>query len=51
MGVADAVAFMEPYIADKSKWLFVKDVEYLTIFRRDSLVYCLQGRRWGSWSG
>jgi hypothetical protein len=26
--VADAVAFLEPYIADKSKWPFAKDVEY-----------------------
>ncbi len=27
-GAADAVAFMYPYIADKAKWPFAKDVEY-----------------------
>ncbi|KAI9231671.1 MAG: alginate lyase-domain-containing protein [Podila humilis] len=41
VGVADAVAFIEPYIADKSKWQFTKDVEYFDDFssRRPSLLF------------
>jgi hypothetical protein len=40
-GVADAVAFMFPYIADKSKWPFAKDVEYFDDLpaRRVSLLF------------
>jgi hypothetical protein len=40
-GVADAVAFMFPYIADKSKWPFAKDVEYFDDLpaRRPSLLF------------
>jgi Alginate lyase len=39
--VADAVAFMFPYIADKSKWPFAKDVEYFDNLpaRRPSLLF------------
>jgi len=41
VGVGDAVAFMEPYIADKAKWPFAKDVEYFDDFpsRRPSLLF------------
>jgi hypothetical protein len=40
-GVADAVAFMFPYIADKSKWPFARDVEYFDDLpaRRPSLIF------------
>ena len=40
-GVADAVAFVFPYIADKSKWPFAKDVEYFDDLpaRRPSLLF------------
>lgn len=39
--VADAVAFLFPYIADKSKWPFAKDVEYFDDLpaRRPSLLF------------
>jgi len=41
VGVGDAVEFMEPYIADKAKWPFAKDVEYFDDFpsRRPSLLF------------
>jgi hypothetical protein len=40
-GVADAVAFVFPYIKDKSKWPFAKDVEYFDDLpaRRPSLLF------------
>jgi len=40
-GAADAVAFMFPYIADKSKWPFARDVEYFDDLpaRRPSLLF------------
>jgi hypothetical protein len=40
-GVSDAVAFMFPYIADKSKWPFAKDVEYFDDMpsRRPSVLF------------
>ena len=40
-GVDDAVAFVFPYIADKSKWPFAKDVEYFDDLpaRRPSLIF------------
>jgi len=40
-GVADAVAFLFPYIADKAKWPFAKDVEYFDDLpaRRPSLLF------------
>ena len=40
-GVADAVAFLFPYIADRSKWPFAKDVEYFDDLpaRRPSLLF------------
>lgn len=39
--VADAMAFAFPYIADKGKWPFSKDVEYFDDFpsRRSSLLF------------
>jgi hypothetical protein len=39
--VADTVAFLYPYIADKSKWPFAKDVEYFDDLpaRRPSLLF------------
>jgi hypothetical protein len=41
VGVGDAVAFMEPYIADKSKWPFAKDVEHFEVMpsRRPSILF------------
>ena len=41
MGVGDVVAFLFPYIADKSKWPFAKDVEYFDAMpsRRPSLLF------------
>ena len=46
-GVADAVAFVFPYIADKSKWPFAKDVEYFDDFpsRRPSLLFAGEALR------
>ena len=40
-GVADVVAFLFPYIADKSKWPFAKDVEYFGDLpaRRPALLF------------
>ncbi len=40
-GVGDAVAFMFPYIADKSKWPYPKDVEFFEAMpsRRPSLLF------------
>jgi len=40
-GVGDAVAFLVPFIADKSKWPFPKDVEYFDDLpaRRPSLLF------------
>jgi hypothetical protein len=40
-GVAGAIAFVFPYIADKSKWPFAKDVEYFDDLpaRRPSLLF------------
>jgi len=40
-GVGDAVAFLFPYIADKSKWPFTKDVEHFDVMpsRRPSLLF------------
>lgn len=40
-GVADAVAFVFPYVSDKSKWPFAKDVEYFDDLpaRRPSLLF------------
>ena len=40
-GVGDAVAFMEPFIADKSKWPFAKDVEHFDVMpsRRPSILF------------
>ena len=40
-GVGDVVAFLFPYIADKSKWPFAKDVEYFDDLpaRRPSLLF------------
>jgi len=40
-GVGDAVAFLFPYIADKSKWPFAKDVEHFDVMpsRRPSLLF------------
>jgi hypothetical protein len=40
-GVGDAVTFMEPYIADKSKWPYPKDVEYWDVMpsRRPSILF------------
>ena len=39
--VAEAIAFLYPYIADKSKWPFAKDVEYFDDLpaRRPSLLF------------
>lgn len=39
--VADVVAFLEPYIADKAKWPYAKDVEYFDAMpsRRPSLLF------------
>jgi len=41
VGVAEAMAFQYPFIADKSKWPFAKDVEYFDDFpsRRSSLLF------------
>ena len=46
-GVADAVAFLFPYIADKSKWPFAKDVEYFDDLpaRRPSLLFAGEALR------
>jgi Alginate lyase len=46
-GVADAVAFVFPYIADKSKWPFAKDVEYFDDFpsRRPSILFAGEAMR------
>jgi hypothetical protein len=46
-GVADAVAFVFPYIADKSKWPFAKDVEYFDDLpaRRPSLLFAGEALR------
>jgi hypothetical protein len=40
-GVGDAIAFVFPYIADKAKWPFAKDVEYFDDLpaRRPSLLF------------
>ena len=40
-GVGDAVAFLSPYIADKSKWPYPKDVEFFDDMpsRRPSLLF------------
>jgi hypothetical protein len=40
-GVGDVVAFLFPYIADKAKWPFAKDVEYFDDLpaRRPSLLF------------
>jgi hypothetical protein len=40
-GVGDVVAFLFPYIADKSKWPFAKDVEHFDVMpsRRPSLLF------------
>jgi hypothetical protein len=40
-GVGDAVSFLYPYIADKAKWPFAKDVEYFDDFpsRRPCLLF------------
>ena len=40
-GVGEVVAFLFPYIADKSKWPFAKDVEYFDDLpaRRPSLLF------------
>jgi hypothetical protein len=41
VGVGDVVAFLFPYIADKSKWPYAKDVEYFDDLpsRRPSLLF------------
>jgi hypothetical protein len=41
VGVGDAVAFLEPYIADKSKWPFAKDVEFFEVMpsRRPCVLF------------
>jgi hypothetical protein len=41
VGVAEVMAFQYPYIADKAKWPFAKDVEYFDDFpsRRPSLLF------------
>ena len=46
-GAADAVAFMYPYIADKSKWPFAKDVEYFDDLpvRQPSLLFAGEALR------
>ena len=46
-GVAGAVAFLFPYIADKSKWPFAKDVEYFDDLpaRRPSLLFAGEALR------
>jgi len=43
-GVGDAVAFLYPYIADKSNWPFAKDVEYFDNLpaRRPSLIFAAE---------
>ncbi len=40
-GVGDAVAFLYPYMADKSKWPYAKDVEFFDAMpsRRPSLLF------------
>ena len=40
-GVAEVMAFQEPFIADKSKWPHAKDIEYFDDFpsRRPSLLF------------
>ncbi len=40
-GVAEVMAFQEPFIADKAKWPFARDVEYFDDFpsRRPSLLF------------
>jgi len=40
-GVADTIAFLEPYIADKSKWPFAKDVEHFEVMpgRRPCILF------------
>ncbi len=46
-GVSDVVAFLFPYIADKSKWPFSKDVEYFNDLpaRRPSLLFAGEALR------
>jgi hypothetical protein len=46
-GVAEVMAFQYPYIADKSKWPFAKDVEYFDDFpsRRSSLLFAGEALR------
>ena len=43
-GVAEVMAFQFPYIADKSRWPYTKDVEYFDDFpsRRSSLLFAGQ---------
>ena len=43
-GVAEVMAFQYPFIADKSKWPYAKDVEYFDDFpsRRSSLLFAGQ---------
>ena len=43
-GVAEVMAFQFPFIADKSKWFYAKDVEYFDDFpsRRSSLLFAGQ---------
>ena len=40
-GVGDVVTFLEPYIADKSKWPFAKDVEHFEVMpgRRPCVLF------------
>ena len=47
VGVGDAVAFLFPYIADKSKWPYPKDVEYFDVMpsRRPSLLFAGEALR------
>ena len=41
VGAADAVAYLEPYIADKAKWPYAEDVEYFDVMpsRRPCLLF------------
>jgi len=41
VGVGDAVAFLEPYIADKAKWPYAKDVEFFDVMpsRRPCVLF------------
>ena len=49
--IGDAIAFMAPYIADKGKWPFTRDIEYWDGFpvRQPSLLFGALARRRADW--